>query len=100
VAVAVIRVSFKALSIAGFGSGETIGLIAESAEAMVRRAKVIITIGISRVGIGCFLELLQSILILAALEERHTIGIVTIGNEVRTAAHHHQASADKDNGYA
>ena len=62
---------------------------------MIRRAEVVIAVGVVRVGVGRLLELLQGLLVLAALEERHTVGVAAIGDEVGAAAGHRQACADQ-----
>ena len=67
---------------------------------MIRRAEVVVAVGVVGVGVGRLLELLQGILVLAALEECHTVGIATIGDEVGAAAGHRQACADQHHGNA
>ena len=92
-AVAMIRISFEALAVAGFGPGEAIGLSlgAEAAQAVIRRTQVVVAVGVVRIGVGRLHELLQGFLVLAALIERHAVGIATIGNEVGAAASRRQA---------
>ena len=99
-AVAMIRISLQALAVAGLGAGQAIGLTAEPAEAMVRRAEVVIAVRVAGVGVGRLLELLQGILVLAPLEECHAVGVAAISDEIGAAAGRRQARADQQHGNA